>query len=128
MTFKDLIGAKCNSALSGGPVAVVLSGLDDNAPARIRTLVSLFGRDHRVRLSVSHDKAENVVWIEKKTEKPMAKATPVEIPSCLFRFLNKGQATGDELRELAAFSQLLREKLEGVADEVIVAENAENLI
>lgn len=109
---------------------IPLNGGGEAAKKRVRSYVSRHSKNGELR--TKYNPENDSLFIGTLTMIKRVgndeKRKKVQIPSCLFRFLNKGQATGDELRELAAFSQLLRDKLDRLADEVVVAENEEDLI
>jgi hypothetical protein len=114
MKLTQLVKEKCNQALNESMGIIALDGMPLTAPSRIRTIVSNFAKDYRVRLSCTHDRANHLFMICKKEYKPPKEYRPlVEIPVCLFKFINGNEITFDQMQEIKKFQILLTDLVNG---------------
>lgn len=129
MKISELTVQKCNVALDHAEGARInLAGMPDNAAARIRVFISKFNKDYRVKLATTLDRNKNVLHIFRHTDKPAkTKNALVEVPECLFYFLNKEVVSADQMAEILAFRAVLNSLCDNVElllkDEDIIPEN-----
>lgn len=114
MKFTDLINEKCQLAADGKAAIVNLSGMPITTPGRVRTLVSNFSKGYKIKLSVTHDKDADTMSITRKKHKAdRPTRSGVEIPVCLFKFVNGQKVTADQMFELLRFKDLFVALLDG---------------